>query len=211
MIDPSRDTVISTTQGARLTISAGAFGEPGGEPIRLEVKEAYTFADIIKGRLITTTHGQPLSSGGMIYINIAGKEPIKLLKPIKVALPTKGLKEGMQLYKGVADGKGQLDWVDPKPLIKTSVDSDLAFGKRLFMSNCASCHALGTVVTAPPLGWICDREPDIHWLHNFIRNNTKFLAANDPYACYLYNLYGEAQMNRGGIVLSIRDRNHGLV
>jgi mono/diheme cytochrome c family protein len=212
-IDPTLDTTITTAQGARLTIPAGAFGDPAGDAsgggagskagadpgadgrIRLEIKEAYTIADIIKGRLITTTHGMPLSSGGMIYINIAGGGMMKLRKPIKVAIPTKGLQEGMQLYKGVKDPTGKLDWVDAKPLLKTRADSELAVGKALFVTNCATCHGLGKIVTGPPLAWITEREHDRHWLHDFICNNTKVLGRNDPYACYLFNLYNKTPMN----------------
>ena len=211
MIDPMRDTTITTARGARLSIPAGAFGDSAAGSgvdsgagvsgaraagfVRVEVKEAYTIADIIRGRLVTTSKGMPLSSGGMIYINVAGGGIVKLRKPIKVAIPSKGLQEGMQVFKGLNNDKGEIDWVDPKPLLKTRADRDLASGKALFMVNCASCHGLGKAVTGPPLAWISQREADKKWLHDFIRNNTKLLGRNDPYACYLYNRYNKTPMN----------------
>lgn len=188
-----RDTIITTAQGARLSIPAGALGDSTGK-VRIEVKEAYTIADIIKGRLVTTSKGMPLSSGGMIYINVAGRGDVKLRKPIKVAIPSKGLQEGMQVFRGQKNDNGEIDWVDPRPLLKTKVDSDLAIGKTLFMTKCGSCHGVGKAITGPDLAWIAEREQDKKWLHAYIHNNYGMLEHADRYACYLYNLYNKKPM-----------------
>jgi len=56
-IDPNRDTLITTPQGAVLTIPAGALEVSAGDtgPVKLEVKEAYRMADIIRGGLVTAS------------------------------------------------------------------------------------------------------------------------------------------------------------
>jgi hypothetical protein len=70
-IDPTRDTTITTAQGALLTIPAAAIvADPAGggaalgagSTVRLEVKEAYAMADIIRGGLVTASEGRPLST-----------------------------------------------------------------------------------------------------------------------------------------------------
>ena len=193
-IDPTKDTTLTTPQGAILTISAGTLdaGTPG--PIQLEVKEAYTIADILRGRLLTNSQGHALSSGGMIYINTAGGRTVTIRKPIKVAIPTKSLQDGMQVYKGKRDDKGDIDWLDPKPLTKNAVSKYLSAGKAMFQTNCASCHSLGKTLAAPPLAWVPQRESNKKWLHNFIHDNQKLLADCDGYSRYLYCLYNKTPM-----------------
>src|SRR5579859_6982625 len=79
-IDPTHDTSLITPKGAKMAIAAGSFEGTG--PVRLEVKEAYTIGDILAGGLVTTSKGQLLSSGGMIYINAADGKAVKIGKPI---------------------------------------------------------------------------------------------------------------------------------
>ena len=193
-IDPSKDTTLTTKQGAILTIAAGTLdaGTPG--PIQLEVKEAYTIADILRGRLITNSQGHALSSGGMIYINAAGGKTVTIRKPIKVAIPTKSLQDGMQVYKGKRDDKGDIHWLDPKPLAEDSISKYLSAGKAIFQANCASCHSLTKAITGPPLAWVPQREPNKKWLHGFIQNNQKLLADGDGYSHYLQCLYNKTPM-----------------
>lgn len=196
-IDPDRDTTITTPQGALLTIPAGALEVPAGAsgPVKLEVKEAYTIADIVRAGLVTTSQGRPLSSGGMIYINVGDGQDAKLRKPIKVALPTRGLQEGMKVYKGKRTDKGQIDWVDPKALNENQAAKDFAIGRTIFQSHCGPCHSVDKVITGPALGYIVEREPDKAWLVSFIRNNQKVLRSGDPYACFLVNEYNKMPMN----------------
>jgi len=195
-IDPNRDTTITTPQGALLTIPAGALEVPAGAtgPVRLEVKEAYTIADIVRAGLVTTSQGRPLSSGGMIYINVADGQDAKLHKPIKVALPTRGLEEGMKVYKGKRTDKGQIDWVDPRALNVTQAAKDFAMGRKIFQSYCSTCHDVNKVLIGPALAYITERDTDKVWLNTFIRNNIKLLRSCDPYSCFLFNEYNKTPM-----------------
>src|SRR5688572_24974426 len=66
-IDPERDTVLRTSHAATLRISKGTF-KPG-KPVSIEIKEAYTPAEIFMAGLTTYSDGKPLRSAGMLYFN----------------------------------------------------------------------------------------------------------------------------------------------
>jgi mono/diheme cytochrome c family protein len=219
-IDPTRDTVLNTPHGAVIKIAAGSLDAGAEGRVLLEVKEAYTIADITKGRLLTRSKGQELSSGGMIFIGPAGGQTLTIRKPIHVSIPTKTMMDGMKVYKGVKDDRGDIDWEDPRPL---AVDSEretyLAKGKEIFQSNCATCHGISRSLTGPALAWINERAPDKKWLYDYIHDNHKLLMEGDPYSCYLFNMYNKTPMPLfphlggeaiGAILLYISDRSHGV-
>ena len=60
-IDPTKDTVLVTPDGTRISIPAGALDAGGADSVHLEIKEANTIEAIISGRLVTSSGGQPLS------------------------------------------------------------------------------------------------------------------------------------------------------
>lgn len=195
VIDPSRDTTLTTPGGALLKIPKGALDAGAGTVVQLEVKEAYTIEDMLRGGLGTRSKGALLTSGGMIYLNVAGGTNATLRKPIGVQVPTRNWQPDMQRYKGLPDDDGTIDWVDPSPLGKdtSETEKDVIAGKALFQTNCAACHALSAAVTGPPLAFITQRR-DPKWLHTFIRNNTRMLQT-DAYSCWLYHRYNKTPMN----------------
>ena len=85
-VNTTRDTVITTAKGALLKIEKGSFSGSNTE-VELQLKEAYSFEDIVRAGLTTRSNGKPLSSDGMIYIN-ATDDDIEIVKPINVSLPT---------------------------------------------------------------------------------------------------------------------------
>lgn len=105
-INTDRDTVLLTQHGALLKIPQGAIDAGDQKQVTLEIKEAYTIADMIRGGLTTQSGDEPLSSGGMIYINPKKGQSATLKKKIDVALPTRFKEPGMKLFKGeeTADG-----------------------------------------------------------------------------------------------------------
>jgi len=194
VIDPSRDTTLTTPGGAILKIPKGALDAGAGTPVQLEVKEAYSLEDMLRGGLETRSKGSLLASGGMIYLNVAGGTNATLRKPISVQVPTRNWQPDMQLYKGESNDDG-IDWVDPSQLEKDTSenDKDVAAGRALFQANCAACHALSATITGPPLAYITERR-DPKWLHDFTRNNRRMLDA-DAYSCWLFNRYNKTPMN----------------
>lgn len=188
-----KDTVLTTAKGAVLQIPAGALDAGGAKSVQLEIKEAYSIEDIVRGGLLTQSKGRPLSSGGMIDIRPAGDAAVTIKKPITVSLPASPFRDGMQVFKGVEDGKGGIDWQDPRPLQgDTATSRSLARGKELFLSNCASCHGITQKVTGPALAFITERR-DKGWLAAWTRNNQRVLQT-DLYSRCLYDHWNKTPM-----------------
>lgn len=155
-INTERDTTLQTSKGALLKIPKGAIVSANGNTATLDIKEAYSIEDMILGGLTTSANGEPLSSGGMIYINGAAGENLKITHPINVALPTDFFVEGMQLYKGNTTN-GTINWTNPQPLPVTEQMKAVADGRILFQQNCSSCHGIGRVITGPDLAHFKNR------------------------------------------------------
>jgi mono/diheme cytochrome c family protein len=152
-----QDTVLETPGGALLNIPKGSLSADGNS-VTLEIKEAYTIADIIKASLTTTSNAIPLSSGGMIYIN-AKEKNVKINKALQVALPSNNLSREMLLYKGEVNAGGKINWIDPKALPENKQLSAIEKGKALFQTNCTSCHAIESKIVGPPLANFLKRFP----------------------------------------------------
>jgi Cytochrome c len=216
-IDISRDTILQTNKGAVINIPKGAF-LGGGGIVRLEIKEAYSISDIIRAGLLTKSNGEPLSSGGMIYINGSGGSEIKIIKAISVAIPTSNIDKNMQLFKGKLGASGTIDWVDPTPLLPNPQTKALDAGEALFNYACASCHALGKDATGPDLAHIVKRYEQLFsklnsdagdtilnsyqkdharlLLYDYTRNNMEVMSREGSiYHRCLYESYGKTAMN----------------
>lgn len=189
-IDNSRDTSVTTANGAILKIEKGSFSKGN---VKLQLKEAYSIEQMVLAGLTTETNGKPLSSGGMIYIASVDKD-VAINKPLHVSIPTNFYDNEMQLYKG-EEKDGKINWVDPQPLEnQDSLPAYLQEGKILFQQNCASCHTYDKDITGPAMKGVELRGP---WnerknLFAFMRNTPAFMAGS-PYAQCLKAKYGVVQ------------------
>ncbi len=190
-IDITKDTVIHTRNGAMIRIPQGTLVVDGTQIVNLEIKEAYTIADIVAGGLTTKAGKDLLSSGGMVYVN-AVEGGVKIAKPLSVSIPTSYQQQGMTLYKGEKKPDGTIDWTDPQPLPKQELPDRLAAGKILF-STCASCHDPVKNRTGPALAFL-DKRRNLDWLKRFINNSAKMIASGDQLANCIYNLYNKTAM-----------------
>ncbi|HVF95820.1 MAG TPA: hypothetical protein VM871_00780, partial [Flavisolibacter sp.] len=95
-INTKKDTVLKTTNGALLEIAKESFSS---DEVELVVQEAYPFDDNLKAGLTTMSNGKPLRSGGTIKIEATEKR-VKVLKPIRLSLPTKDLDGSMRVFTG---------------------------------------------------------------------------------------------------------------
>lgn len=119
VINNSVDTIIETEEGVVFGIPANAFGTEN-KKIRLEIKTAINPKKIMLQGLSTTSNGQLLQTAGMFYINgYDGEKQVPLTKKIDVSVPTKNVNPAMQLFNGVQDSSGRINWVDPKPIEKS--------------------------------------------------------------------------------------------
>jgi mono/diheme cytochrome c family protein len=182
-IDNTRDTVIHTVNGALLAIARNSFSQ---DKVSLKVKEAYTLPQMILAGLLTESDGRPLKSGGMIFVDAVEKN-VSLLKPLGISIPTDSVDKEMQLFTG-KEKDGKLNWEDPQPL-DTPANDGFEKGRIIFQTNCASCHALNKVLSAPALSGVEGRGP---WnsrerLFYFTRHVADYI----PRTCYTKELQSQ--------------------
>ena len=163
-ININKDTVLKTLNGAILNITKGSLSS-SDSVVQLEIKEAYSLEEMIKASLTTQTKGQPLSSGGMLYINAAGGQQIKIIKAIKVAVPTKFYNNKMQLYKGEQTADG-INWTKPIPLANNPLARQIETGEQLFKATCSSCHKVDVDFVGPALAHVIARKSK-EWAYNY--------------------------------------------
>jgi len=189
-IDPVKDNTLKTPKGAVIKIAANSFDVPAGSQVLIEIKEAYSMQDILMGGLVTENNGQPLISGGMIYIDAkANAQRINLIKPVKISIPTDVYDDKMKLFKGEVKDDSTLNWIDPLPLDTPRIALQIELGKALFKANCASCHSPVNDMTGPALAGCRDRGTGPDWAYRFT-NNSNLMIETDPYAKYLFKKYG---------------------
>ena len=118
-IKTATDTIIETKDGVVFAIPAGAF-KTDNKNINLEIKTALSPADIMKQGLSTMSDGNLLRTAGMFSIEgFVDEKKLMLTKEISVRIPAKKIDPAMQLFDGIEDSSGHIDWVNPKPIEKT--------------------------------------------------------------------------------------------
>ena len=104
-VNSKQDTTIRCSEGTTIFIPANSFQTALGMTVsafvKLSVREFYSFADIISNKLSTTSDGEALITGGMLYLEAkAGNEVLKI-KPgasLDLQIPTKQFDPQMQLF-----------------------------------------------------------------------------------------------------------------
>lgn len=116
-INNQSDTIIETRDGVVFAIPAYAFGE--GNNIRLEIKTALNMYDIMQHGLSTMSGDDMLQTAGMFCLNaFSHGKPVPLIKSINVSVPADTINPAMQLFDGVEDSSGRINWVNPRPVEK---------------------------------------------------------------------------------------------
>jgi hypothetical protein len=170
-INIDRDTTIQTKNGAVLKIPKGALATDKGNTVTLEIKEAYSIQQMIEAGLTTQSNGEPLSSGGMIYIGAAAGQNVTIKQKLQVAIPASPLDREMKLFKGQEDANGNINWTDPIALPENKQAAVIDTGRILFESHCANCHSIGKDMTGPNLA---------HFMKRFapVTENDKYYVAH---------------------------------
>jgi len=127
-LDAGKDNTIKGEKGTELTIPKNTFTDAQGNvvtgTITVQLKEALSISDIVTGGLTTTSNGEILSSGGMLYINVKQGDADVVIggaKSIGVSVPTDNFIPEMQIFTGEEDADGNINWVKPKDIIKKPV------------------------------------------------------------------------------------------
>lgn len=132
-IDPNTENFVEGEKGTVVLVPAGAFLDKNGNipkgKITVELAEALTVEGMLLSNLTTTSDGKPLQSGGMLYLNATTESGEQLhvdaTKPLYIEVPTENKVAGMQAYVGIRDSMGNMNWVDPKPIVNYLVKVDL--------------------------------------------------------------------------------------
>lgn len=192
-IDTRRDTLLITAGRTSIFIPADAIKTAKEGPFRLEVKDALNIDDMVLAGLITRSHDQPLSSGGMLQLSPADDPTATIVKPFTIRMPTDYVTPGMMLYKGVTGKDSIVNWTEPTPLGVKPLAEEVTAGKQIFQRDCASCHDISKKLTGPPLLHITAKHSR-EWLERFIRNNAEVMASGDCYALTLFDEYNKTAM-----------------
>ena len=126
-IDNSRDTTLTGPSGTVLHIPANVFVDNMGAAVtevELELKEVLDPLDMVLGNMTTTSGGDLLQTGGMLWLGATSNgTPVSLAndKHINVAIPCDSVRAGMMRYAG-QEKEGGIDWVAPEVLVADSVN-----------------------------------------------------------------------------------------
>lgn len=113
------DTTIVGRRGTRITLGPKTFVTASGAApdgaVRLELKECYSLSDILLSNLSTTSNGQLLETGGMIYLNAVdgegGQLRVRSGEVIRLELPTAEKLPDMETFLGERRKDGSMEWV----------------------------------------------------------------------------------------------------
>jgi len=115
--DQERDTIIRTQEGTSFLIPKGAFRCDAhfdySKPIRFEVKEYLTAAEMLQGNLHSMSQDKLLQTGGMMYIAAyQGEQAIELCDDRSIAffVPSENPMESMYRFDGISNSGDDLDW-----------------------------------------------------------------------------------------------------
>ncbi len=181
---------ITCTNGTVLKIKSNTFISLDKKTIQgnvaLEIKEAYSYTDMIANNLHTVSNGNLLQSGGMVYINATQniqQLDIDIQNPIQVEMPTTKKKEGMLLFNldnnnWVANGQWQN--ISPKKIKKEISELDNNnFNDTLdgFNQKFISLNDNKYVFSLRNLKWInCDAFSSNKVTNIYVNNNVKSKA-----------------------------------
>lgn len=191
-INTDADTMLHTKNGATITIAKGSIVAGSNKKVKLEVKEAYTMEEIAMAGLQTKSDGKPLSSGGMIYLNVKNSDA-RIATPIHISMPSSNNEKEMQLFKGEQEKDGSINWKAPEPLLPNKIFDTIAEGKNIFLTHCGSCHDPLKDATGPSLLFITQRR-NKEWIRNWVHNSAAMIASGDPYANCLYERWNKTAM-----------------
>ena len=107
-IQPEKDTILILNQGTVIIFDKNTFSTA----VNFQVKEVYSYADMIGERLSTTSNGRRLQTRGMLKMQAFDELGATLQpdKPITVLMPTNEPKEDMKLFYGQRDQNNSMNW-----------------------------------------------------------------------------------------------------
>lgn len=112
------EKLVTCEQGTLLALREDTFLDKNGKAVQdnidLEIKELQYMDQFIQAGLTTTSGEKLLSTAGSYYINASRNgEPLTInpKKGLKISFPTQRKDKNMQLFKGVENEEGKVDWL----------------------------------------------------------------------------------------------------
>lgn len=122
---------IKGEQGTVIVFPKGCFNTTEKE-VKIELKECYSIADMIKNNLSTiTSKNEILESDGMIYVNATtpNGDTLNLVKPIRIETVTRKKDSEMQIFHGKKDRS--IVWELSKSEIKAAKEENMDIGEEI--------------------------------------------------------------------------------
>ncbi len=127
-----KDSVILTKNGVLLSVTEKSFllnGKPYAGKAIIQWQEAMDASTIMKAGLSTTSDGRMLETQGMfgleVYTPNGKKLDVNPSEGVYVQVPISKQKKGMQLFKGVKDKQGMINWTAPAPLERLPITASM--------------------------------------------------------------------------------------
>lgn len=130
-INPGRDTLIRGKEGTLIRIERNSFNDCSGKPLKGKVtiflSEFYTPGDIVLSGLTTTSNGDILETGGMIWLTVRqDKWPVCINEKhqLGIIIPGHNYRKNMKYYTGkVNQTNKKINWIRPAGLLNDTVIS----------------------------------------------------------------------------------------
>lgn len=129
-----KDTFFVTPSGTRVYVPGSAFDVPEGQAVQVEMREAYTFADMLLNGLSTTSNGALLTTGGMFEIKASSEGSAVALKDgkeLSLQVPTDSVLPEMQLYE-MDTTTTVTNWINPRSFVVPPAFASNTTGNRTF-------------------------------------------------------------------------------
>lgn len=152
-IDNSKSNTIVGNKGTVLIIPESSIIDLNGNKVNgaitIELKENFTIQDFITSNLQTIHNDQILESKGMIYFSAkdANGNELKIADntSIRVLIPQKDLNNDPDIFLGVRDTDGLINWEQKEEPAKSLVPYPIKFiSKNQFPTECADFYGITT-------------------------------------------------------------------
>ncbi len=127
-----KSTAFTSPKGVVISVPKKTFlldGKPYNGKAVVQYQEAIDAVDIIKAGLSTTSGDRLLETQGMFGIKAFTPDGRELTinddDGIYLQVPVDENKAGMQLFQGVKNDKGDIDWQNPAPIERLPVQADM--------------------------------------------------------------------------------------
>ncbi|NIK90776.1 hypothetical protein GZ212_01325 [Mangrovimonas sp. CR14] len=115
VLQSEKDTILKLPEGTQIKIKANSFKNSKGLKVQgvvdFRVTEYYKISDMLLANLSTTSEGEILETGGMLFVEALREgENLELDQSIEISFPCKKKKKDMELFTGEWADSG-VNWV----------------------------------------------------------------------------------------------------